>query len=845
MKRRPLATRSHRAPLALLAVLLLTLVCSAASAQQVIARPSRLPAFGRSVASTDDTTAAVLNPANLAFLPGLELRWSGAFLDDRVRVPWQGHAFALGFGLPFSLSTALRLDFMDPPRDAAMPSTANYQWLTWALALRLSPQSAIGASLQYSFSESVFSDDLSSYSLGYSTRPWRFLGFSVVGHDLNNPKSGAGLSYGDSVDLALALRPLSTRALELGLEAKALDAGSETLWIPRATLGIDIAPLGRLRGEFAVTDPGDDQNRAYFGAVNMAFYVNGLMGSNELAAGLLAGNALGKGDSFNLQTDIAFRNFREPAGAEGMIDQRFAVRLRMEDTPDPRTHVAWLRGLWTLAEEPSVDVVVLELRTSPADSLAHLQELRDALFYLRRHNKRVLCHLEDAGGDALYLCAAANKTLINPAGGVRFAGLKSQYIYFASLLQKLGIRSDFVRIGEHKSAPERFTRTGSTDVSRADKIDLLQQYERQIVEGLSVGRHQSFQQIRDTIAKGPFIASEAKQAGLLDDLAFDDELEKYATEVAGRPVSLVNNERAVRAPRAFPERRGIALVYVDGDMIDGRSRSVPFLGMKVEGSYTIAETLKAVRDNPDIGAVVLRIESPGGSSVAADVMWRQVKLTAQRKPVIVSMGSVAASGGYYIAAPATRIFANPLTITGSIGIFYGKAEVSQLLDKIGLDVETFKTSPRADAESLFRPFTAEERRELQHKVAQFYDVFLDRVAEGRKLDKQAVDAVAQGRVWTGEQAKEHSLVDELGGLRQALEHARRLAQLPDDAPIIELPEINSSLLARLLGVPGLLAESATPLPQSISDLGRALAPFMIHEGDKPLARLEFAFVPPR
>jgi protease-4 len=853
----PMTADSTRAPqrgkrrIALLGMgvcLAASLLTTLVSAQQVLARPSRLPALGRPVASSDDTTAALLNPANLAFLPGLELRWSATYLDDRVRVPWQGHAFALGLPLPFSLTTALRLDFMNPPRDALLPSTDNYQWLTWALALRLSQRSALGASLQYSFSDSVFSDDISGYSLAYSTRPWRFLGISFVGHDLNDPQNGAGIGFGDSLDLALALRPLSTRSLELGLEAKVLDAGDERVWIPRATLGVDIGPLGRLRGEFSLSDPGDAQERAYLAALSMAFVVNGFGGSNELGVGSVLGDAMGRTEALNLHTELAFRNFREPVGAEGMADQRFAVRLRMEETPNARGHVGWLRELWALAEEPSVDVVVLEVRSAPADSLAHLQELRDALFHLRRKGKRTLCHMEDGGGDALYLCAAANRVLINPAGGVRFAGLKSQYMYFSNLLSKLGIKADFVRIGEHKSAPERFTRTGSTDVSRADKIDLLQQHERQLVEGLSVGRRLTFEQVRARISQGPFIASEAKDAGLIDGLAFDDELEKAATEVAGRSVSLVSNERVARAPKAFPARRGIALVYVEGDMIDGRSRTVPVLGMRVEGSYTIAETLKALRDNPEIAAIVLRIESPGGSSVAADVMWREVKLAAQRKPVIVSMGSVAASGGYYIAAPATRIFASPLTITGSIGIFYGKADVSQLLGKIGLDVETFKTSERADAESLFRSFTPDERRELERKVEQFYGVFVDRVAEGRKLSKQAVDAVGQGRVWTGEQAKAHALVDELGGLRQALEHARKLTDLPADAPIIELPEISSSLLARLLGVPGLQSEQSTTtseLPDGFKHVARALAPFVVHAGDKPLARLEFAFVPPR
>jgi protease-4 len=404
-----------------------------------------------------------------------------------------------------------------------------------------------------------------------------------------------------------------------------------------------------------------------------------------------------------------------------------------------------------------------------------------------------------------------------------------------------------VKIGPHKSAPERFTRDSASEDSRADSIDLLQQMERWFAGEIAHDRHIPVETFRERIAKGPFVAPEAKDAGLVDGFAFDDELEKAAANLTGERVRLIDADRADVAPTKFGNQRSIALVYVDGDIVDGRSRIIPFLGMDLAGSYTIAETLKKVRENRGVASVVLRIESPGGSSMASDVMWREVLLTAKEKPVIVSMGDVAASGGYYIAAPATKIYANPLSITGSIGVFYGKADVSGLLSKIGVNVEVYKTSPRADAESIFRPFTDEERVELVHKVGQFYDVFLSRVAEGRRMGKDAVDRVGQGRVWTGEQAKERGLVDELGGLRQALAAARQMGGLPDDAPIVELPKIPTSLLGQILGVPGLQAGEGGPLvalPPEITNMAKAMAPFLVHPSDKPLMRLELAPVEP-
>jgi len=513
-----------------------------------------------------------------------------------------------------------------------------------------------------------------------------------------------------------------------------------------------------------------------------------------------------------------------------------------------RAHTALLRKLWDIADsEPNVAAVVLELRAAPADSMAHTQELRDAVFHLRQAGKRVLCDLEDGDGSALYLCSAADRIVLNPAGGIRFAGLKSRYMYFGNLLANLGIKADFVRIGAHKSAPESFMRDGSTDVSRADKIDLLQQVERNFTVGVAAGRHLDATELRARIAKGPFVAAEAKAAGLVDGFAFDDQLEDEAAKLVGYPIRLLDDRRAPRAPDYFGDNPGLAIIYVDGDMVDGRSQTIPLIGTRLVGSYTIAESLKKARENPKIGAVVLRVETGGGSAMAADVIYREIQLTTAVKPVIVSMGSAAASGGYYIAAPGTHVFANPLSITGSIGIFYGKADVAELMRRIGVSVEVYKTAPRADGESIFRPFTSEEHRELERKVAQFYDVFLTRVASGRKLSKAEVDAVGQGRVWTGEQALEHKLVDELGGLRQAIALARQLGHVPLQGPIVEMPPPDTSLIGRLLGIDGIKAEGSGAealLPAQMLDLVRALAPFVAHAGDRPLALMEMTAVGP-
>ena len=467
----------------------LVTLCSAqsATAQQIEARPTRLPTLGRSIAGTDDSTALVQNPANLVFMPGAEFRWSSIYLDETNTVPWQGHALGLAFPIPIlPIATGIRLDLVDPPAASAVNGFGpfNYQWLTWGLAAG-SDTTAIGVSVQRSYSDAPFVDQLSSFSVGYSSRPLDVLGISLVAHDINGPTNGL-FALERSYDLAMAVRPLGTRALEIGLEGKYVDRPRDGFWVPRATLGIDIGPIGRLRGDFSVSRFEDDEKRAWIASAGLDLHFNGAAGSASLGGGAVTGNGLGQDDSFGVHMDIApARGFREPTGPEV---PRYALRIRVEDTSGARGQVAQLRRLWGIAEEPSIDAVVLELRTSPARSLAHIQELRDAVHHLRKNGKRVLCHLEDAGGAELYLCSAANKILINPAGGLRFAGLKTQRMYFKSLLDKVGVKADFVRIGAHKSAPERLTRDGASETARADSIDLLQQHERQFVEGVGTGR---------------------------------------------------------------------------------------------------------------------------------------------------------------------------------------------------------------------------------------------------------------------------------------------------------------------------------------------------------------------
>jgi len=815
-----------------------------AQAQQGYLRPGTLPTIGRDPVSTRDSTAVVMNPALLAFVPGAELRWSSQFLDERSRMPTQGHAIGVAFPLSFlDLGLAARLDLIDPPAAAA---ARRYQVLTLGMGFKTSSTSGLGFSYQHYYSESTMLHGLSAWSLGWTARPWNSFGLGIAGKAINNPTNNHFGRIDPGWDFAVSLRPFGTDALELGLIAGyVFPSDASDYFTPKATLGVKIPNFGVLRTEVSMTERDRLGHAHYDWLAGLGVTVNLNHPAGSMSAGLssMVGSGLGQSTKYhgyeNLGFDVAMRSYRESSGVDR---PEFGVLYKLDDTPSARKHVALLRSLWRIAErEPEVTSVVFELHASPAEGTARAQELRDAISYLRQQGKKVVCHIDQAGASALYACSAADRILVHPGGSVRFAGFSSTQFYLKGMLDKLGVRADMVRIGDHKSAPEMFTNVGPSDVALADREALMRSIESQWLGGVSEGRHLTKSELATRITRGPFVSSDAKRLGLVDDFAYSDEIPSKVSKVVGARVKLEENI-ALRASSQFGSTPRVAIVYVDGDMVDGKNQTVPLLGMHLSGAQTLSDTFKQLRADPRVGAVVLRIESPGGSALAADTLWRELQLLANAKPVVCSMGSVAASGGYYIATAAHRIFASPATITGSIGIFSGKADVSELLGRIGIGSSTVRTAPHADASSPFRPYTDEERAALFQEISQLYDMFLSRVSLGRHMTKADVDKVGQGRVFTGEQALQNKLVDELGGLRQAIEWVEKAAGLPADAPIVELPLPDASLLEQLVGLDGarLGTEVGIPamIPTQLLDVAKALSPFVLYEQEKPLMRLE-------
>jgi protease-4 len=363
----------------------------------------------------------------------------------------------------------------------------------------------------------------------------------------------------------------------------------------------------------------------------------------------------------------------------------------------------------------------------------------------------------------------------------------------------------------------------------------------QLIAGIAAGRQKTTDEVRKLIDHGPYLPEDAVRAGLIDDLAYEDEIDDKVQLGRGRANTLRQHEYRNVAPQTLGLNRGprVALIYAVGLINTGRS-SEDSVGGQVVGSETMVEYLRKARADDSIRAIVLRIDSPGGSAIASDVIWREIMLTRERKPVIASMSDVAASGGYYIAMPAHAIVAQPATLTGSIGVVLIRFVIDGTLEKLGINLETVKRGQYADLFSPVRPFTPDERKRVGELMQATYDAFVEKAASGRNTTPERIDAIAQGRVWTGKQAKEIGLVDELGGLDRALEIAKERAKIGKDTevelvvfpPKKSLLEVVAEPLGRtesrasigaLLGGPNARAIDAVTAPLRLFRRGEPLA----------------------
>jgi protease-4 len=354
-----------------------------------------------------------------------------------------------------------------------------------------------------------------------------------------------------------------------------------------------------------------------------------------------------------------------------------------------------------------------------------------------------------------------------PSAILQLDGLTESVIYLRGAFDKLGISPNYAQAGEFKSAVETYTRVGMSPAARRALDALLDDEYRILVDSLANTRGLTAEAVRHLLDAGPYVAKEALAQGLVDTLLYDAEVDSLAfRSVAGRGLTALSFTRYLES--LSPERDGphVALIDAAGTIMPGKSRFIPSEGRAL-GSETLIEALRQARQRRSIKAVVLRVDSPGGSLQASDDIWREMEMCRQTKPLIVSMSDLAASGGYYIALPADRIVAQPSTLTGSIGVYGGKLNILGLFHKLGINVETLSRGAHAEMFSPFHDFSRDEAERFQHQLDEGYRLFLSRVAAARRLSTAATDSVSQGRVWSGAAARRLGLVDSLGGMEVA------------------------------------------------------------------------------
>jgi len=470
-------------------------------------------------------------------------------------------------------------------------------------------------------------------------------------------------------------------------------------------------------------------------------------------------------------------------------------RLQRLLSKKPTTLRDLQRQLRHVAADRRVRGVVLRLY-AVGGPLAQLQSLRDLIQETRNAGKRVVIWSHAYDMAAYYVATAADDVLLQYGGTVSAFGMESSYLFLADALERVGLKGDFVQITPYKTAPDMLTRTSMSDEAREMATWLIDDLYEQHVEGIAAGRSMSADEAKALLDGCPYIGERAVDVGAVDAVLSQEALPTYLG-LNDRPAKLAPYKRAKRRvlrPAPVWPGRAVAVLRLAGDIIDGRSAvpparppfRVPLLMSEKAGDLTVADQARALARNRRVAAVVLHVDSGGGSATASESMAAALKTVADKKPLVVSMGTVAASGGYYVATPGASIVAQPGTITGSIGVLTGKIITSGMFEKLRVHRETLVRGEHAGYYSSTRPFTDEERTSLRETIVTIYEQFLERVAVSREMSRDEVDAVGGGRVWTGRQALERGLVDELGGLELALQRAKEAAGLSRRAPVIEM-----------------------------------------------------------
>jgi protease-4 len=522
--------------------------------------------------------------------------------------------------------------------------------------------------------------------------------------------------------------------------------------------------------------------------------------------------------------------------------RRFPLTLLPWPPPPPSVET-FANTLERLAVDPRVKGIVLIISSLSAGP-ATLASLRQAIFRFRDSGKRAIAYLHSLSMWPYYLATACDEILAPESATFLLAGLWAETIFLKDALDVVGIEADFEAIAEYKVSPDTYRRTKMTEPHREMLESLLGSLYDELTGAMAQGRSLTVERVQELLDDVPSSAQQAHEAGLLDGVCYEDELAaRLGTPES--PAALVTWDQAQRhllRPRRWRSRRGIGVISLEGVIVLGPSRRIPiplplplpFPGSQA-GSDTVIQQLRAAAQDKHLAAIVIHVDSPGGSAMASDLIWREVVHLRRAKPVVVYMSNQAASGGYYVSAPANAILAQAATLTGSIGVWGGKFVTQGLFENLRVRREVVSRGKAAGLYSDTAPFSQDERAKIRADIGASYARFRSHVAKGRGMEDDEVEAVARGRVWTGEQALAHGLVDDLGDLQAAADKARQLAGISPRryAPLVNIPPSRRRLMPQPDSEPAAdgefrLAGWFSGLSALLREGVFALAPWMIH-----------------
>jgi protease-4 len=758
-----------------LAALAAALLPAAALAQtrnlqgRALGEPAGIAVPDLSVAGAEEPTALEVNPAGTGFVAGPALQYFHEGRED-TGLGADGFWLALPLG---PLVPALSMQWIRPA-DGGGP---RFRKTTFGLSLSDHRTIALGIGWNGYSSPDAALDQLGSFDLGFTLRPWRHLSIGFTARDLTARIAGRRLPV--HYDLGLASRAWDDR-LTLSADLLTNDQAVNDLLFDAGAVGLGVELYRGLaiqaQLQFPLAAGRSGPAAATYGELALTW--------NGAHAGITvgAGGGAGAERTWLVGARASAESYR--SAPTGKPAPRFDLAAALSP---PRTLIftgerdpygALLERLAAARDDVEVPAVVVRVDSLPV-SYGRVDELRRLLLDVRAR-KPVVAYLVGGGLREYYLASAASVVLAPPAASLFPLGVSMTTPFLQEGLSKLGVGFDVVAVGRYKNAPDPLVRRDMSPAQREVTDRLLDDLYGRMVHAIAEARGLDEARVRQLIDTGAASAEEARGAKLIDAVAWPDDVEQILSARLQRPVHVAGGFEPPeeRAAQRWGPRPAVGLIRVEGTIAQGRSRE-PFGVGAIAGSDTIAKLIqRAVRDR-DIAAIVVRIESPGGDGLASDLIWRELEQARRaRKPVVVSMGDVAASGGYLIAMGADLIFAEPSTLTGSIGVFALKPDLSGLLGKIGVNVVTLKRGEHADLESFTHRWSDAERGIVQKQIDAFYAAFVGRVADGRHLSREAVEAVAGGQVWTGAQARERGLVDRLGSLEDAIAAAQALAGYP-------------------------------------------------------------------